>query len=317
MELKFTLETGRRLDAGIALQYPGEFSRTMVQRVIREGCVMVEQKVCLKPSYKADHPVEVFLRYEPPPEYTLEGNDEFSVPVLFQDEYLAVIHKPAGMTVHPGAGTKDDTLVHTLLAQIETLSEGSDRLRPGIVHRLDRETEGLMVIAKTNQAHFLLAEAFAARSILKQYHAWVWGTAEPSKEISGYIGRHPRERKKMLFEFSPLDDTWKTAVMRYENLGSTNYFSLIKITLGTGRTHQIRATMAKLNQPVLGDTVYSNCSRRLDKTELNAAQKQTVLNGGLYLLASRLQFTHPITQKVLDFELPLPERFHTIKLLQD
>jgi 23S rRNA pseudouridine1911/1915/1917 synthase len=300
---------------GIAMEYPALFSRTHVQKLIKNGNILVNGKICDKPSFKSELATTVNIHYELPQEYTLHGNSEFSVPVLYQDEHLAVIHKPPGMTVHPGAGTKEDTLVHVLLSQIETLSEGSDKLRPGIVHRLDRETEGLMIIAKNNHAHFILAEAFAERKIIKEYSAWVWGLTEPVKEVSGYIGRHPKDRKKMLFEFVPFDDTYKTAIMSYQTVDSTKYFSMLKINLQTGRTHQIRATLAKLNNPVLGDAVYSSLSRKLEKTEFNAEQKQRIAAGGLYLIASRLTFDHPITQKSLDFQLPLPERFDTIKKL--
>jgi len=313
VDLEFTLHPDTRLDAGIAMEYPEQFSRTLVQKLIKNGNVIVNGKVCEKASLKSEIPLTVIIHYDPPQEYTLKGNNEFSVPVLYEDDHLAIIHKPSGMTVHPGAGTKEDTLVHILLSQIENLSDGSDIHRPGIVHRLDRETEGLMIIAKTNQAHFILAEAFAQRKIIKEYHAWVWDQTESFKEISGFIGRHPKERKKMLFEFSPLDDTYKTAVMNYETVDSNDYFSLLKINLQTGRTHQIRATLAKLNHPVLGDLVYSNFSRKLEKTGINAEQKQNIIIGGLYLIASHLKFKHPITNIELDFKLPLPEKFLYIK----
>ena len=312
MNLEFILEPHQRLDAGITIKFPSHFSRTMVQKLIKDGNIKLNGKICYKPSFKSEQPITVSIHYETPPEYELHANSEFSVPVIYQDEHLAIIHKPPGMTVHPGAGTKEDTLVHVLLSQIDSLSEGSDKLRPGIVHRLDRETEGLMVIAKNNHAHAEVAKAFSERRVIKEYHAWVWGLTEASGEISGYIGRHPRERKKMLFEFSPLDDTYKTSILSYTKLNSTEYFSLIKIALQTGRTHQIRATFAKLNHPVLGDTVYSNFSRKLDKTEFNALQKKEIADGGLYLLASRISFVHPFTGKTIDFQLPLPERFNKI-----
>jgi len=310
--LEFTLDEHQRLDSGIVHQFPEQFSRAQIQKIIRSGNVRVNGEVCSKPSFKSERKTQISITYQLEQEYHLQANSDISVPVIYQDEHLAVIHKPPGMTVHPGAGTKEDTLVHVLLSQIDSLSEGSDKLRPGIVHRLDRETEGLMIIAKNNRAHFTLAEAFSERQIIKQYHALVWGLTPTSEEISGYIGRHPRDRKKMLFEYFKLNDTYKTSEMSYETLESNEYFSLLKIQLGTGRTHQIRATMAKLNHPVLGDTIYSQCTRRLDKTNLTHEQKQDIINGGLYLIASRLSFSHPVSGKVLDFELTLPARFSKI-----
>jgi len=315
LKLDFILPPRQRLDTGITLHFPEKFSRTLVQSLIKNGNVFIQGKICIKPSFKAENPVNVSIDYEAPVEYILQGNDQFSVPVIFQDEHLAIIHKPRDMTVHPGAGTRDDTLVHVLLSQIKTLSEGSDRLRPGIVHRLDRETEGLMIIAKNNQTHFMMAEAFAERKITKEYHAWVWGLCEPMKEISGYIGRHPRDRKKMLFEFFPLEESYKTAILTYTKINSSEYFSLLKINLHTGRTHQIRATFAKLNLPVVGDTLYSHFSRKLEKTNFSAEQKKIIADGGLYLMASRLNFIHPVTGKNLDFQLPLPERFQKLEFL--
>jgi len=317
VHLEFDLEPGQRIDTAISEKYPQYFSRTLAQKLIKDGKVFIDDEICKKSSHKEDHGKSVKIHYEPSPEYNLHANHQTSVPIIFQDRHLAIIHKPAGMTVHPGSGTGEDTLVHVLLAQIDRLSEGSDKLRPGIVHRLDRETEGLMVIAKDNRAHFELASQFSERKVLKEYHGWVWGVTNPldnSSEqiVEGFIGRHPKDRKKMLFEHFPLHANWKTARMSFTTLKTTKYFSLIKINLQTGRTHQIRATMAKMEHPVLGDTVYSHVLRRLSKTSILSVQKEQIINGGLFLMATRLSFIHPVTKELLDFQLPLPERFINI-----
>lgn len=313
MKLEFILEKETRLDTGIAQEFPQYFSRSLAQKFIKAGKVTLKEKVCLKPSHKEELPAAVSIDYEPPPEYDLHPNDHNSVPILFQDAHLAIIHKPPNMTVHPGTGTADDTLVHVLLAQIKQLSDGSDPLRPGIVHRLDRETEGLMVVAKDNRTHFALSELFAERKITKEYHAWVWGLPPEKGDVEGYIGRHPVDRKKMLFDYIRINDSFKNAEMSYQVTEKSSHFSLIKILLKTGRTHQIRAAMMKLEHPVLGDRLYSRYLRRLAKTDIKRQDKEKIIEGGLYLVASRLAFLHPVTGEKMDFNLPLPERFLNIK----
>lgn len=310
MHLEFNLEPGIRLDAAIAAIYPDLFSRSHAQKIIHEGQIRVNNEICQKPSFKSKNLIPVSIDYFPPAEYQLQANFESRVPVIFQDKYLAVIYKPAGMTVHPGAGTKDDTLVHVLLSQMDHLSEGSGDNRPGIVHRLDRETEGLMVIAKDNHTHFELARLFSDRKITKEYYAAVWGMAPESGTVEGFIGRHPVNRKKMLFDYTKLNETYKDSSMEFTTIQHSVTFSLLKIILHTGRTHQIRASMSKLDHPVVGDEVYSRYHRRLEKTLFPREIKEKILGSGLYLMAYRLSFIHPTTRENLNFELPLPFRFN-------
>ncbi|MES0491713.1 MAG: RluA family pseudouridine synthase [Leptospirales bacterium] len=308
---KSTLDPGVRLDLFLADIHSVEFSRSKIQQLIKNGSVFVDGKAVRKSSFKSDNSVEVEIHYEEETSYDLTGNDTV-VPVLFQDEYLAIIHKPANMTVHPGAGTGNDTLIHSLINQIENLSDGSEPERPGIVHRLDRETEGIMVIAKTNNAHRNLAELFQKREIQKKYTAWVWGQTPPEGIENGYIGRNPVSRKQMVFTKEPDRPLFKEASMSYRTLEQTKYFSKVEIDLHTGRTHQIRATFTALGFPVVGDEVYSRFTRRLKKAGFKDAQIENLQSRGMLLAASRLVFIHPETNEKMDFSLPLPERFFNL-----
>ncbi len=247
------------------------------------------------------------MHLEPEKDRALFANN-LDVPIIYQDKHLAVVHKPVGMTVHPGAGTGDDTLVHSLLAQLETLSDGSEPERPGIVHRLDRETEGLLVVARTNEAHFKLARAFEERQAFKQYAAWVWGSLEPANDrIDGFIGRSPANRKKMVFKKEQEKQTDREARMRYQIAKNLNELSLVNIVLETGRTHQIRASLAHQGTPVIGDELYGRQNRRLRRLKPEVVHQ--LKERGMLLIAQTLGFIHPITLQELKFELPLPERF--------
>jgi len=261
-----------------------------------------------KPSEKFKSDQILLFAFPVVAEYTLVPSTN-EVPVLYQDQSLAIIHKPADITVHPGAGTGDDTLVHILVGQMDNLSEGNDPSRPGIVHRLDRATEGLMVIAKNNNIHHLLSAMFQKREVIKEYHAWVWGHPIESEKIEGYIGRHPTDRKKMLFSDTPLNHTYKLSVLSYKVIQENEFGSLLKILLKTGRTHQIRATFSARQFPLIGDVLYSRVDRKIKKEHLEAFLKNKIEHAGLLLIASRLAFHHPVTNEWLDYSIDLPERF--------
>lgn len=322
MRYHLTLPPNIRLDAALAEKFSEFLSRSRVQKLIKEGHVLVEGAPCLRPAYKSEieHPVE--FEYEPEPDYELKPLN-LNIPILYQDDDIAIVHKPAGMTVHPGAGTRDDTLVHSLKAQLDHLSEGSEELRPGIVHRLDRETEGLMVIAKKNLSHRLLAEAFENRKITKEYHAWVWGQTPEAEELSGFMGRHPSDRKRMFFipddELSKKkgqareSEHLKKALLSYITLRRTAHFSLVKIQLHTGRTHQIRASFSHFGLSVVGDSLYCRTSRKAKTAGFSQAQVEDLNSRGMLLIASRLAFEHPVTSQKIDYSLPLPERFDNLE----
>ena len=205
------------------------------------------------------------------------------------------------MTVHPGAGTKEDTLVHSLVAQIHPLSSLNGEERPGIVHRLDRDTEGLMLIAKDNPTHQRLAEQFQTRRIYKEYHAWLSGLLRPAKgEIDGFISRSPRNRKRMQFSSYDFMGRGRPASLSYELLREIEKFSLVKIILKTGRTHQIRCSFLSIRTSVVGDQLYKKPGMR---------KKDLWMEHGLLLVANRIRFFHPLQKKDYEFQIDLPERF--------
>ncbi len=225
---------------------------------------------------------------------------DIKLDVLFEDKWLLAINKPAGMVVHPGAGTREDTLVHALLAHCAgTLSGIGGVERPGIVHRLDRETSGVIVVAKNDQAHRALAEQFAARTVVKEYMALVVGVPRLlSGSVQKPIGRNVRQRHKMAVVEENLGGRaswtdWKL-VERYGDLAA-----LVACTLHTGRTHQIRVHMSSLGHPLLGDSAYGW------KENMKMARQP----GRVMLHSGRLSLLHPKTRKVLDFKAPLPADF--------
>ncbi|MBX3722579.1 MAG: RluA family pseudouridine synthase [Turneriella sp.] len=306
-----TLPPGIRLDKFLsaALAERGEdISRSRLQKLIEEGGVAGIDPAKIKASYTAKQ--ETAIRVTLPAEKDIRLKPlEIKIPVLFEDKYLAVVHKPAGMTVHPGAGTGDDTLVHALLTNVETLSPHDER--PGIVHRLDRETEGLMVVAKTEKARAALSQAFAERLIQKTYVALVWGKVTLPEEVSGYIWRDVHNRKKMRFGEAVPERVKRArdAELIVSDQKQLKYATRLEIELITGRTHQIRATAAFFNAPIIGDAVYGNDEARAKLYKIGREKKEAVIGCGMLLVAQKLSFQHPFTKKKLSFSLPVPERF--------
>ncbi len=262
--------------------------------------VTVAEKTIIRPSFKVKTQANFCLQLEILPKITLQANNQ-NVPILYQDEDLAIVHKPAKMTVHPGAGTQQDTLVHSLKSQIHPLSDCNSEQRPGIIHRLDRDTEGLMLIAKNNLIHRKIAEQFQARTIYKEYHAWLCGIPAPEKgEINGFISRNRNNRKLMQFQFENSIPNARQASLSYVTIKKKYNFSLVKIILKTGRTHQIRCSFPSIHTSVVGDTSY--CSRTVKKKKFSE-------KFGMLLVANRIQFFHPIQNKKYDFKIDLPKRF--------
>lgn len=271
--------------------------------------MIIDGRVCRKPAYKSKKEVQGSIEISHPATFSLEPR-EMDIPVFFQDEHLAIIYKDSGITVHPGAGTRDDTLVHGLLKSMVSLSEGNEESRPGIVHRLDRDTDGLMVIAKTTRAHTLLAEMFSGRRITKEYRAIIWGRpSEQQAELKGYIDRNPKNRKLMKFTEQAQTDNAREAALNYTVADSFNNFSLVEIDLITGRTHQIRATFAAIGHPVAGDPYYSDTKRQAKRYKTGKKYLEILNTERLMLTACRLAFIHPLTEQPLDFKLPLSGRF--------
>lgn len=306
---KLILEPGVRLDLFLAENLGQDISRTRIQKLIETGAITAS--LPLKASFKAKKPTEITVILPEEKPYDIEPVN-LGVPIIFQDKHLAIIHKPSGMTVHPGANTGNDTLVHTLLAQIKSLADTQNPDRPGIVHRIDRETEGLLVVAKSKSAHTLLAESFKLRKIEKIYYAVVWGKMPEKGNLTGYIGRDPKNRKKMKYAQNPLNGSYKESITEYETVKANEGFSLIKLKLITGRTHQIRASLAAINHAVVGDLLYSSTEKECKKYKIRTGDKKHIQNSGMLLISAHLQFTHPLSRKKLTFSLPLPERFQNL-----
>ena len=282
-------------------------TRTRVQNAIREGMVTVNGER-VRPSYlvTGDDVIRIALPKPPPAEALPE---EIPLAIAYEDDSLIVVDKPAGMVTHPAHGNRTGTLVNALLYHTArhagTLAPAADPVRPGIVHRLDKETSGLLVVAKTESAHAKLAAQFARRTVVREYQAIVWGRFEkPSGVIEANLGRSASDRKKMAVVAGG-----KTAVTEYTVLEQFRYLALIRLKLRTGRTHQIRVHLAHINHPVFGDPTYGG--RRIVWGPGTAGQKAEVerllgLIDRQALHARTIGFVHPATQKPVFFESALP-----------
>lgn len=306
------LPPGIRLDRFLAeITQELGVSRSKLQRLIEQGNVTGIAPHLLKASFKAKKSIEIVLTLPSEKPAELIPFD-FEIPVLYQDEHLAVVHKPAGMTVHPGAGTGDDTMVHALLSRLDKLAPHKER--PGIVHRLDRETEGLLLVAKTDRARTALSRAFAEREVEKHYAAIVWGQVTLPEEIDGFIARDSHDRKKMRFNLT--EQTGRSRA-REAQLEITSQHPLaaateLEIHLITGRTHQIRATAAHFHAPVIGDSIYGNDEAKFVLYNIGREKKKIIQAAGMLLMAQKLSLKHPFKRKNLDFTLELPPRFAAV-----
>jgi 23S rRNA pseudouridine1911/1915/1917 synthase len=288
---------GQRLDQFlVTLADVPLLSRSHWQKLIDEKHVLVNNKVV-----RASHRLlggETLSMDLPAPQPMLLTPEPRSLDILFEDKHLLAINKPAGLVVHPGAGQQTGTLVHALLAHCQDLSGIGGVLRPGIVHRLDRDTSGVMVVAKHDQAHESLARQFAQREVTKIYTAFVYGTPKPAHAvIETLYGRHPKQRKR----FSGRVLRGKRAVTAYDVIISAGGISELSILLGTGRTHQIRVHMSEAGHPLVGDKLYGK-SRRLLKGAI--AEVVTGIHRQA-LHAARLDISHPITAARMSFVAPL------------
>ncbi len=281
---------GLRLDRFLALELP-EFSRSRLQALITEGCVLLNG---VQPRTRELVKTGDLVRLEVPAVEKIDAAaEEIAFPVLFEDEHLIVLDKPAGMVVHPGAGNADGTLVNALLHYCPTLSGIGGKERPGIVHRLDKETSGCLVVAKNDATHRELSKQFAARTLKKIYLALVAGRLKKNAgTIDAPIGRHPVHRQRMSISRTSRGRSAKT---EYKVVQGGWEMSLVECALHSGRTHQIRVHLHHLGNPVLGDKLYA---ARIAK----AFPRQM-------LHAWKLGFTHPATGLWQEFEAPLPEDF--------
>lgn len=276
---------GQRLDVFLAGAVP-EVSRSHWKTLIQGGRVMVNGKSC-KPNHKLQ--ADDTVCWSIPEEGPLEAQPEdIPLDILFEDSSILVLSKPPGLVVHPAAGNESGTLVNALLFHDPVFQ---DLERAGIVHRLDKDTSGVMVVAKSAGAMVELKRQFKARETEKEYLALVWGVPPPSGRIETLIGRHPRHRKKM----AVLKEGGREAVSNFKVLERFAEMSWVQVGIETGRTHQIRVHMKHLGHSIVGDIVYG----RSRKNSLSLVPDRQMLH------AAKLEFTHPDTGKRLSFEAPL------------
>jgi 23S rRNA pseudouridine1911/1915/1917 synthase len=287
-------QRGQRLDRFLTSFFGGH-SRSQLQKLIADGLVTVDGRTAKAnlALRDGDH-VRVEL---PEPVATEVASEELPLEILFQDDDLAVVNKPAGMVVHPAAGHASGTLVNALLHHLTGLSGIGGELRPGIVHRLDRGTSGVMVVAKNDAAHQELSRQFHDREVEKEYIALVWGVVQAGRRIDAAIGRDPADRQKM----SSRSKYARDAVTRITRAMHLPGLTLCQVAIHTGRTHQIRVHLSAIGHPVVGDALYGGVHRRVPG-DIRAVQRRD----RPFLHAARLAFTHPTEARRLEFTVPLP-----------
>lgn len=298
---------GARLDKWLSAQI-AELSRARIQSLLASGQIWLGGRKIDDASYRVKPGEEFHIRIPAPADTALQA-ENIPLNIVYEDEALIVIDKPAGLVVHPGAGNWQGTLVHALLAHCgDSLSGIGGVKRPGIVHRLDKLTSGLLVAAKNDRAHESLAAQFAGHSVTRSYLALVWGApAPPSGRLVSQIGRSPANRQKMAVR----PRGGRQAITNYETLQSFGdprrpLISLVRCRLETGRTHQIRVHMAHLGNPVVGDPVYGG-NRTGRENCLPPEIRHLILEMGRQALhAAILGFVHPGTGEEMYFESPLP-----------
>jgi 23S rRNA pseudouridine1911/1915/1917 synthase len=297
-QLHFTVPddaAGQRLDVFLAGVVPDQ-SRSQIQRLIKADHVRVDGAVASRPNtaLRAGQAVAIDV---PPPVRATPAPEALPLPILYDDRDVVVVDKPAGMVVHPAAGHAAGTLVNALLHHVRDLSGIGGEIRPGIVHRLDRGTSGLMVVAKNDRAHEELARQFHDREVDKEYIALVWGVVQAGRRIDAPIGRDPSNRQKM----SARARRARHAVTRVTRAVHLKGVSLLHVAIATGRTHQIRVHLSAIGHPIVGDSLYGGARRRVP-ADLLAVQRLE----RPFLHAARLAFTHPSESRRMEFVSPLP-----------
>lgn len=293
-DLEFTVgenHNGERIDKALPLIH-SDFSRNSVQQLISDGLVNINGLPCnKKTSLKTGDVISVQV---PEPVTLSVDGENIPLDIVYEDEHLLVVNKPKGMVVHPAAGNYNGTLVNALIHHCgDSLSGINGVIRPGIVHRIDKDTSGLLVVAKNDIAHKGLAEQIKEHSFTRVYNTVVVGNVKDDfGTIDAPIGRHPKERKKQ----AVTDKNSRNAVTHFEVIERFNGFTFLKVTLETGRTHQIRVHMAYRGTPVAGDVVYGN-------------PKKTYGLEGQCLNASTIGFIHPVTGEYMEFTTELPQYF--------
>ena len=286
-------DINKRLDT-YASSLDVNLSRTMIKKLIKQNLISVNNKI-QKESYRMKLNDEVSINIEEAKESKIEAQD-IPLDIVYEDNDIIVVNKPKGMVVHPGNGNPNNTLVNAILAYSkDSLSGIGGEIRPGIVHRLDKDTSGLLIVAKNDQAHIKMSDEIKKHEVTKIYTALVKGIIqEDEATIDMPIARSRQDRKKMA-----VDKDGKNAVTHIKVIKRYNKYTLLKIKIDTGRTHQIRVHMSQIGHPVVGDEVYSN-----GKNEFNVK--------GQMLHSTILEFKHPITGKQMHLEAKIPEYFQEI-----
>ncbi|MDH6364065.1 23S rRNA pseudouridine1911/1915/1917 synthase [Enterococcus sp. PF1-24] len=296
IELTISDESGR-LDKVLAESLK-EHTRSQIQQWLKDGLVSVNQQVA-KANYKVKCDDKITVQLPEPEVLTVEAED-IPLEIIYQDADVVVVNKPQGMVVHPSAGHSHGTLVNALLYHVKDLSTINDVVRPGIVHRIDKDTSGLLMVAKNDKAHESLAKQLKDKTSLRKYTALVHGEIPHEKgRIEAPIGRSKVNRKSQA-----VVDGGKPAVTHFTVLEQFKDFTLVELQLETGRTHQIRVHMQYIGYPVAGDPLYG--------------PKKTLAGNGQFLHAQMLGFKHPTTGEEMVFEVPIPEVFEkTLNLLRE
>ena len=297
-------DIGKRLDVFVSERF--SVTRSFAQNLIDDGHVLVNFEVKSK-NYRIRQGDCVEANIPEPTELSAEAED-IELDVVYEDDDIIVVNKPSGMVVHPAPGNENKTLVNALLYHCKgTLSGINGVIRPGIVHRIDKDTSGLLVVAKNDEAHVFLSSLLKEHGIKRVYHAVVTGHLKENEgTIDAPIARHPTNRQKMAVVAGG-----REAITHYKTIEEFSGFTYAKMELETGRTHQIRVHMSHIGHPIMGDTVYGG-----GKTPFEKAHKSLI--DGQMLHAKELSFPHPRTKEVVHFECPLPDNFEKIlKILKE
>jgi 23S rRNA pseudouridine1911/1915/1917 synthase len=284
-------------------------TRTKVQQAIEAGLVLVNGKA-RKSSYQLNPHDVIDVTFPHPPRMDATP-ENIPLDIVFEDSSLLIVNKPAGMVTHPAYNNYSGTLVNALLYHCNHLSSLNTEMRPGIVHRLDKDTTGLLVVAKNDVVHAFLAKQFAKRTIEREYWAIVWGLFKsPKGTIEANLGRSKRDRKKVA-----VTENGKSAITEYEVIKEFEFLSLVRLHLKTGRTHQIRVHLAHINHPVFGDPTYggrSNTWNGLDGKKAHGAANLLKLIQRQALHAKTIGFIHPVTKEFVKFNSELPADMQAI-----
>ena len=288
-------QEGERLDKFLSIIYP-DTSRSFFQKLIKDGGILVNNKA-EKASYRMNFEDVITIHFPDAVETTIAPED-IPLDILYEDDDLLIVNKPKGMVVHPSAGHLSGTLVNAIMYHCkDSLSGINGEIRPGIVHRIDMDTTGSLIICKNDNSHVNIADQIKAHSVNRIYEGIVHGNVkEDEGTIEGAIGRHPIERKKMAIN----EKNGKPAITHYKVLERFGNYTYMQFKLETGRTHQIRVHMSSIGHPLLGDALYSN-----GKSAFKNLCGQT-------LHAKTIGFIHPTTEKYMEFHAPLPEYFEKL-----